>query len=524
MEIENQELIEILNKTSEIEKLLVPAGGSFMPTTKIINNKPAFILWKSKLQYQLQHIKQEPVIIDTLALLDNGFKNGFSDENDFNELKAKLSIIASHIEHFADEGEPSVRLKKGTNVQTAFDEYTLIEQIGSGGNGRVFSAKNKDNEIVAIKFVEKNISADKLRRFKNEIHFCEYHDHKNIVQIKDRGYAYLDGKDYAFYIMPLYADTLRDKIKLGIAPANAIMIFEGLIEGLYFAHKFGTIHRDIKPENIMFAAESFEPIICDFGIAHFAENELITAIETKASDRMANFQYAAPEQRIKGGKISPQTDVYATALILNEMFTHQIPQAAGYTTIASVIPEYAFLDTLFSDMYKQNAIERLYPATAILTELSVLSQKSENTRIMQEIKTRIANTISPENFETAIQRIKYADGELKFFFDRDLPSQWYQCLAFGSYSHSALVGYEKEKVTISFPNVVCMPMRRNETEATISEIVKYMRDWVEKANSQYSAEIKRQAEFNQREAEKKKLAEIERLGHESALNEFLSKL
>ena len=194
------------------------------------------------------------------------------------------------------------KLAKGQTVYTAFSQYELIKQIGSGGNGRVFSAKDPDGEEFAIKFVEKHQSSTKLKRFKNEINFCEQHKHKNIVPILDRGQAFLDGKDFVFYVMPLYAETLKDKIKAGIPHENILEIFIGLVEGLKFSHEQGSIHRDIKPENIMFAEGSLVPVICDFGIAHFAEEDLLTVVETKATDRMANFQYAAPEQRKKRRK------------------------------------------------------------------------------------------------------------------------------------------------------------------------------------------------------------------------------
>ena len=85
---------------------------------------------------------------------------------------------------------------KGAKIQTAFDEYTLIKQVGSGGNGHVFSAESSTGDSVAIKFVEKNIPTNKLKRFKNEIFFCERHSHKNIVEILDRGYVVLDNTEY----------------------------------------------------------------------------------------------------------------------------------------------------------------------------------------------------------------------------------------------------------------------------------------------------------------------------------------
>ena len=374
-----QELVNILKRTSEIEKELKPMGGSFMPNLKTINRSLSFQIWKTELREELLKLKQEPLIVEIIHLLDNGFKNGTRDEKDFIDLQGKLSVLSSRVDNYFDvqtafEAEVQ-KMKKGTSVKTAFDEYTLIKQVGEGGNGKVFSATNGHGESVAIKFVERSISASKLKRFKNEIHFCEKHEHKNIVEILDRGYVILDSTEYVFYVMPLYAETLRDKMKAKIIPEDAVTIFIGLIEGLSYAHKIGTIHRDIKPENIMFKAGSLEPIICDFGIAHFAEDELLTIIETKKGDRMANFQYAAPEQRIKGEAATAQTDLYAAALILNEMFTGEIPQAVDHKTIATVAPDYAYLDDVFAQLFKQKAEDRLYPEEKILTEMKVRAEQ-----------------------------------------------------------------------------------------------------------------------------------------------------
>ena len=82
-----------------------------------------------------------------------------------------------------------------------------------------------------------------------------------------------------FCVMPRYFESLRDKINKTIQPEDAITIFVGLLSGLKFAHEKDVVHRDIKPENIMFAKGSNEPVICDFGIAHFSENDLMTLLK-----------------------------------------------------------------------------------------------------------------------------------------------------------------------------------------------------------------------------------------------------
>lgn len=145
-----RELADVLRKTSDIEKNLKPTGGSFAPNIKTINRDIDFQIWKAELKRELQMMKQDPLIVDILQLLDNGFKNGFNDEKDFIDLKGKLSVLSSHLDdYFEVQIVPNIevkKMKKGTVVKTAFDEYTLIKQVGSGGNGRVFSASNGASE------------------------------------------------------------------------------------------------------------------------------------------------------------------------------------------------------------------------------------------------------------------------------------------------------------------------------------------------------------------------------------------
>lgn len=523
-----KELSDVLKRTSDIEKHLKPTDGNFMPNVKTINRDPDFQIWKAELKRELQKMKQDSLVVDTLQILDNGFQNGFTDEKDFIALKGKLSVLSAHLDdYFEVQIESNVevtKMKKGTVVKTAFDEYTLIKQVGSGGNGRVFSTSNGEGEQFAIKFLERNIGGDKLKRFKNEIAFCEQHKHKKIVSILDRGYAYLDDKDYVFYVMPLFEDTLKSKIKAGIAPDDAVSIFVGILEGLKYAHDHNAIHRDIKPENILFAAGSAEPVICDFGIAHFAEEDILTAIETKPGDRMANFYYAAPEQYKRGVVTTPQTDVYSAALILNEMFTGEIPQAAGYTKIADVNADYGYLDDVFEQLYRQDPAERLYPEERIIAEMKLLAEKNKREKEKAKLQSVVNELVDPGEFEAKIVKKEYRDGKLVFTFDTILPDDWYQFIAFGSYSCSYMSGYEHEKLKKIAKNELAMPLRKTERESALKTIIGNIEDWVRTANRTYSQTHKRNAlaEWQRKEAARK--AEIERIEKEDAFASMISNL
>lgn len=525
------DLIKILSKIDDIKALLAVSDdvSEGFPAVKTIYNKPAFLKWKEQALIQLQLLKPAPIIQDTIALLANRFKTGWTDERDFRELQAKIDVILDDIDFFlpTEDGEGFMkieRMAKGTVVHTAFADYELIEQIGSGGNGRVFAAKNSDGEKFAIKFVEKNVSTVKRKRFKNEIYFCESYTHKNIVTIVDRGYAFLDEKGYAFYIMPLYKETLRDKIKAGVSAEDAVDIFIGILEGLKYAHEHGAIHRDIKPENILFPKDKIEPIICDFGIAHFSEENLLTAVETKQADRMANFYYAAPEQYKRGGEICPQTDIYAAGLILNEMFTKEIPQATGYTTIESVNPEYAFLDEVFAQLFKQNPNDRLYPIEKILSEMKLLAENYQRDKEKLRLQSVINEVIDPGKFNALVTQKEYRNGNLIFVFNQNIPDDWYGLITNGSFSHTAMMGYETNHLKRGARNELCMRLRGDEDESTLKRIIQYFNEWVSMVNVLYSNQMKEEARKEQRRKEQLRKAEINKLEKETAISSMLKNL
>lgn len=75
-------------------------------------------------------------------------------------------------------------------------------------------------------------------------------------------------------------------------------------------------HRDLKPENILHDPIENRLVVSDFGIAHFTAELMHTLVETKLAERLANFHYAAPEQRRPGGLVDHRADIYALGLIL----------------------------------------------------------------------------------------------------------------------------------------------------------------------------------------------------------------
>src|SRR6266542_1476028 len=241
--------------------------------------------------------------------------------------------------------------KSGELLNTGLEIYTVGRQRGCGGSGEVYEVKDADGSPFAVKILDTTkANRTRLKRFQNEIHFCSTTEHRNVVRVVAHG---VTGKGATFYVMPLYSGTLRDLMSKGLPPEAVLPYFGQLLNGLEAAHMKRVWHRDIKPENILHDQREDFLLVADFGIAHFEEEELFTAVETRNDDRLANFVYSAPEQKVRGKQVGDKADIYALGLILNEMFTGEVPLGAHYKKIASCVADFVFVDDIVERMITQ---------------------------------------------------------------------------------------------------------------------------------------------------------------------------
>ena len=422
------------------------------------------------------------------------------------------------------ESLPTKRMEPGAKVQTAFDEYTLAGFLGEGGNGKVFSAKSGSGDQVAIKFLESDRSRTALKRFKNEIIFCEAVRGSNIVRVIDRGYAVFGDKGFSFCVMPLYKKSLRDLMREGLSSPQAIGIFVGILTALKTAHETGVLHRDVKPANILFGEGSYEPVLCDFGIAKFPAEEMATIVKTEPGDRMANFQYAAPEQRKNRGVAVPQSDVYSAALILNEMFTREIPQAEGYKKIGDVDPSCSYLDELFASLYKQNPSERLYPVDAILTRMKNLADIAGQQAEVERLDRLETETLDPTPFSIQVVSRRFQDGMICFELSRPIPDQWFAILHAGNYPHTAFSGYDTYSLRKTDEKTIGLPLRNDERRETVVNIVGEFDRWIDRTTRLYNEAQIAEAQERHRQQEIQRKSQIEKLRRENPLNELLQNI
>ena len=416
-------------------------------------------------------------------------------------------------------------LKKGTIIKTVSNEYVVERQIAQCGNGTILQVIDDKREVYALKAIDrKQTSKEKLKRFRNEIAFCSNNCHPHIVPVLDSGTYTHDPEDLIFYIMPFYPQTLRDLINAGLSGKQALTLFSEIAEGLKYAHSKKVWHRDIKPENILIDNHG-HAVIADFGIAHFCEEELSTLVETTKHDRLANFQYAAPEQRNREQIVDGHADVFAMGLILNEMFTKTIIFGVNYQTIASVDNEFGYLDDIVSKLICQNPQDRIYPIDKIAIEILVLQKKKENeTELKRLAEKEIVNDLDAGVIDTpTIIGISYDDGCLKLKLN-GVPSSgrnvWFTCLKHGGYCRSFIIGYEPNDLLLLNDDTVAMPIKGESIEL-IKQIVGYIKSWLVSATDEFNKQIRTMNQRKKREEEEHLQAEIQRRKAEIALQDML---
>lgn len=402
-------------------------------------------------------------------------------------------------------------IKKNTHITTAFEEYIIKSQIGQGGNGTVFEAIDSSGNTVALKAIDRNATlTDKLKRFKNEISFCQNYTHPNIIKVLDYGTYLADNKDIIFYVMPYYNSTLRTMIKEGINRSDIFPIFMKILDGLGFAHSKGVWHRDIKPENILIDTRTNQVVIADFGIAHFSQDIIVTSIETKATDKLANFLYAAPEQRYRNGIVDGHCDIFSLGLILNEMFTGTVIAGTNYKTVGDVDKNYCFVDTLIEMMTAQSQDDRPYSIQNVAFQLkALLKEKKVDTELNQLINTTIENEEAFSYECPKLLDINYEEGTLRLYLNKVTPAEWNDILSSGNYGHQSLMGFEPERFKNSREqnNTVFYVRVPLDDISYIERIVQDFKEWMQATTNKYVNYVKN----NKRQERLRKEQEMQQL-------------
>ncbi|MGO9190182.1 MAG: serine/threonine-protein kinase [Streptosporangiaceae bacterium] len=200
--------------------------------------------------------------------------------------------------------------------------YEIGGELGQGGMGVVVSGQHRQlGRRVAIKQLPEAFAADPgvRRRFTAEAQVLASLDHPHVVPV----YDFVEREGICLLVMELLpGGTLRSRVAGGGCTAPyAVAVSLACLSGLNAAHRRGILHRDVKPENMLFAASGVLKVT-DFGIAKVIGGP--GTVLTRVGDVVGTPAYIAPEQ-VRGGKLSPATDVYALATMLYELLADVLP-------------------------------------------------------------------------------------------------------------------------------------------------------------------------------------------------------
>ena len=227
-----------------------------------------------------------------------------------------------------------VQLRPGATL----GEYVLVEEIGQGAMGTVYSAVHPVIEKkVAIKVLKNVIcfDAEARQRFVLEARAANQIGHPNIVDIF--AFGELDDRRL-YYVMELLSGASLERHierKRKLDEDEALWITIQLCDALAAAHQVGVVHRDLKPDNIFLdqLGNQRRVKLLDFGVAKLVEKgrELLPIA---GGVPIGTPAYMSPEQ-CKGHEVDARSDLYAVGIILFEALTGHLPFEGS--TVAEVM-------------------------------------------------------------------------------------------------------------------------------------------------------------------------------------------
>jgi serine/threonine-protein kinase len=216
-----------------------------------------------------------------------------------------------------------------------FGDYELLEEIGRGGMGVVYKARQISlDRLVALKLILRGefASPADLERFRVEASSAARLEHPHIVPVYQVGE--FEGQPF-FTMKYITGTTLARQLADGpLGPTETARLLEPVCQAVAFAHQRGVLHRDLKPSNILID-EAGQPHVSDFGLAKRLtkpdDGSASARLLTQTGDIIGTPSYISPEQAAGNrGEVGPASDVYSLGAVLYQCLTGRPPfQAAS---------------------------------------------------------------------------------------------------------------------------------------------------------------------------------------------------
>jgi eukaryotic-like serine/threonine-protein kinase len=210
-------------------------------------------------------------------------------------------------------------------------KYKLKARISNGPFATVYRAYDTLEGLhVALKIPHKGlVTKESLEDFSREVRLAAKLDHPNILGLKSADF--IDG--HLVIALPLGEESLEERLARRLSLRTALDLGEQLLRAVAFAHDQHVIHCDVKPDNLLLFSDG-RLRLTDFGISKVAHR-------TISASGAGTVGYMAPEQAM--GRPSRRSDIFATGLVLWQMFSGQLPEwpfewpLAGYDRVKAAL-------------------------------------------------------------------------------------------------------------------------------------------------------------------------------------------
>lgn len=311
--------------------------------------------------------------------------------------------------------EISQSIKAHQEIETSFGRIDVkIPHVGQGGNGLVYEVEFDGPAIVKLlcERIEGNPSRKYLRFQREYLRLAKLPSHRNLVRMFHYELVVIGDLRIPAIFMERCEQSLKSFVQSfgRLQEDDLHRLCVSMCSAIGHLHKYGVVHRDIKPENILVRSDGTFAL-ADFGIAKFDSNLFPGKGLTRKGDRMANFQFSAPEQFEDGVAITSSADIFSLGQVLYWCVTGQTFRGSSPPKMEAFDSSLAKYDSLVQEMSLHDPVARIQTAEGVTAHLN----DEEEAKRQRDFQHHVRDSIVA--FERVLRRCSPGERGIVHFTD-----------------------------------------------------------------------------------------------------------